>query len=148
MAKSKQTYSKKEKEKARLSKRKAKEEKKEQRKAAGKDSFEDMIAYVDEFGQLSSTPPDPKMRSELKIDDIQLGARSREASDEPESGNSGRVTYFNNEKGYGFIKHSITKESLFFHTANALSEVKVSDLVTFEVNAGPKGPTAVSVKKV
>ena len=62
MAKSQETYSKKEKESKKLKKRKEKEEKKLERKAnnnKGK-SFEEMLAYVDENGNLSSTPPDPK----------------------------------------------------------------------------------------
>jgi hypothetical protein len=59
MAKSKATFGKKEKEKNRLKKRKEKEEKKAERKAnsnKGK-SFEEMLAYVDENGTITSTPP-------------------------------------------------------------------------------------------
>jgi len=147
MAKSKQTYSKKEKETKRLKKRQEKDEKRDQRKAAGKRSFEDMIAYVDEFGQLSSTPPDPKNKKELKLEDIQLGAHVPRDDEQEEAQPSGRVTYFNPEKGYGFIKHQVNKESLFFHVQDLTGQVNVGDMVTFNVGRGPKGPVAVAVKK-
>ena len=60
MARSTETFSKKEKEKARLKKAKDKKEKAEDRKAnAGKGkSLEDMMAYIDENGNISSVPPD------------------------------------------------------------------------------------------
>ncbi len=64
MAKSQETFSKKEKEKLKLKKRKEKEEKKADRKAnsqKGQD-LSDMLAYVDENGNLTTTPPDPKKR--------------------------------------------------------------------------------------
>jgi hypothetical protein len=76
MARSSETFSKKENEKKRLKKKKDKEQKKEERKAnEGKaKSFDDMIAYVDEFGNLSSTPPDPtKKKAVINVDDIQIG---------------------------------------------------------------------------
>lgn len=147
MAKSKQTFSKKEKETKRLKKRQEKEEKRDQRKAEGKRSFEDMIAYVDEFGNLTSTPPDPKLRTELKLEDIQLGARI-ETEEEASALPTGRVTYYNDEKGYGFIKHQVTKESLFFHVDNVNGKVQVGDMVAFQVGAGSKGPVATAVVKV
>ena len=63
MAKSQQSFNKKEKEKKRLKKRKEKLERKEQRKQEkldnGPKSFEDMLAYVDENGYLTSEKPDP-----------------------------------------------------------------------------------------
>jgi cold shock CspA family protein len=150
MARSKQTSLKKEKETKKRNKRKEKEEKREFRKANSKKgkSFEDMIAYVDENGQLSSTPPDPKNKVELKLEDIQLGARKHDAVSEVDFINKGRITYFNQAKGYGFIKNSVTKESVFFHLNSVLTPVQESDMVQFEVVKGPKGPNAVEVKKI
>ena len=104
MAKSQETYSKKEKESKKLKKRQEKEEKKAERKAGGKKSFEDMIAYVDENGQLSSTPPDPNKRKVLNLEDIQLGARIEVAPEPAEIARKGKITFYNTEKGYGFIK--------------------------------------------
>ena len=150
MAKSKQTSQKKEKEARKQNKRKEKEQKREMRKAnsnKGK-SFEDMIAYVDEKGNLTSTPPDPRNKVELKLEDIQLGARKHDETTTEEYINKGRITYFNQAKGYGFIKDSSTKESIFFHLNSVLTPVQESDMVQFEVVKGPKGPNAVEVKKI
>jgi cold shock CspA family protein len=150
MARSQETFNKKEKEKKKLQKRKEKDEKREQRKANSKKgkSFEDMIAYVDENGNLTSTPPDPHKKIELKLEDIQLGAKSRDHSEEAEEGNKGRVTYYNQSKGYGFIKDARTKESIFFHLNSVITPVREGDMVSFEMARGPKGMNAVSVTKI
>jgi len=64
MAKSQESWNKKEKEKLKLKKRKDKEERKEERKASNEGkSFDDMIAYVDENGQIVSSPPDPSKKT-------------------------------------------------------------------------------------
>jgi len=148
MAKSQETYSKKEKESKKLKKRKEKEEKKLERKAnnnKGK-SFEDMIAYVDENGNLSSTPPDPKKRKELNLDDIQLGARKEVAVDPADLIRKGNISFFNEEKGYGFIRDHVTQESIFVHINGLEGAVNENDKVTFETQKGPKGLNAVKVK--
>ena len=63
MARSKESFNKREKEKKRLKQKQDKKEKLEQRKAAGKPkSMEDMMAYIDEDGNLTSTPPDPSAK--------------------------------------------------------------------------------------
>src|SRR4051812_39479022 len=61
MGKSGETFGKKEKEKKRLKDRQEKQEKMEHRKANAKKgkSLDEMMAYMDENGNLSSTPPDP-----------------------------------------------------------------------------------------
>jgi hypothetical protein len=66
MAKSKETFNKKEKEKKRLKQRQEKREKKEERKANAKKgkSLEEMMAYIDEDGNISDTPPDPRQKRE------------------------------------------------------------------------------------
>lgn len=59
MARPQETFNKKELEKKWLQKRQEKEQRKEERKAnASGKSFEDMLAYVDENGNITSTPPD------------------------------------------------------------------------------------------
>ena len=150
MVKSKQTYLKREKEEKKKVKKKEKAEKKEARKDSsnkGK-SFESMIAYVDERGNFSSTPPDPSLKKELKLEDIQLGARVESDSDDDDAFvNKGRVSYFNEEKGYGFIKDGRTKESVFFHLSSLKEPVKLNDLVAFDKVRGPKGMTATTVSK-
>ncbi|MCC6371725.1 MAG: cold shock domain-containing protein [Bacteroidia bacterium] len=150
MAKSQETYSKKERENKRLKKRKEKEEKRLERKAnnnKGK-SFEDMIAYVDENGKLSSTPPDPAKRKAINLDDIQLGARKVEEVNPADLIRKGNVTFFNGEKGYGFIRDEKSQESIFFHINSVNGTVKEKDKVSFEVEMGPKGANAVRVSIV
>ncbi len=149
MGRSQETYSKKEKEKKKLQKRKDKQEKKEQRKAnsnKGK-SFEDMIAYVDENGNFSSTPPDPTKRKEIKLEDIQLGARIEIAPDPAEKIRNGIVTGYNDSKGYGFIRDLKSQDSIFFHVNGVLEEIREGDKVTFETEQGKKGLNAIQVRK-
>jgi len=148
VAKSTETFSKKEKEKARLRKSKEKKEKAEDRKAnAGKGkSLEDMMAYIDEHGNITSTPPDPSRKIKINLEDIQIGVAKQQ--DQPyETVRNGIVSFFNESKGYGFIKDLQTQESVFVHI-NALTEpLKENNLVTFETEQGQKGLSAIKVKK-
>jgi cold shock CspA family protein len=148
MAKSQETFSKKEAEKKRLQKRKEKEQRKEERKANAKQgsSLEDMLAYVDENGNISSTPPDPTKRKAIKEEDIMLGARKIEPIDPSELIRTGKVTFFNNDKGYGFIKDLKSQDSVFVHINALTTPIKENDKVTFEVEMGMKGLNAVRVK--
>jgi cold shock CspA family protein len=149
MARSQASATKKEKEKKKLEKRKDKEHRKEERKAnsmKGK-SLEDMMAYVDENGNITSTPPDPTKKKSINANDIVIGARNSEEF-KTESIRRGRVTFFNNEKGYGFIKDEKSQESVFVHTNVLTFPIKDNDKVTFETERGPKGLSAVNVRKV
>ena len=148
MARSTETFSKKEKEKARLKKSKDKKEKAEERKAnAGKGkSLEDMMAYIDEHGNITSTPPDPSKKIKINAEDIMVGVAKQE--DLPhDTIRNGVLTFFNESKGYGFIRDLQTQESIFVHI-NALSEpLKENNMVTFETEQGQKGLSAINVKK-
>ena len=147
MAKSQETFIKKEKEKKRLKKRQDKLIKKEDRKASSEGgSLESMMAYVDEHGNISDTPPDPTKKKKIIASNIEIGVPKRE--DEPEAtGRQGKVTYFNESKGYGFIKDLMTQENVFVHVNGTLELIKENDMVTFEVERGMKGMNAVRVKK-
>ena len=151
MAKSQQSFNKKEKEKKRLKKKKEKLERREQRKLEkienGPKSFEDMLSYVDENGNLSSTPPDPAKKKKIKAEDIVLGIPPMDKSAE-QTVRQGQVKFFNDEKGYGFIIDLDTKDSIFVHINNIAEPIQENDKVTFEVEMGPKGPNAVNVKIV
>jgi cold shock CspA family protein len=149
MGRSRETMGKKEKEKKKAKKKQDKEERKEDRKtnnSKGK-SLDDMMAYIDENGNLSSKPPDPLTRKkEINLEDIQLGAAKIDESAQ-EVIRKGVVTYFNEAKGYGFINDLRSQESIFVHI-NQLSEpIKERDKVVFEIERGPKGYHAVRVKK-
>ena len=147
MAKSTATFSKKEKEKKRLKKSQDKREKAEERKSnfvKGK-TLEDMMAYTDEYGNITSTPPDPSKKLKVNSEDIQIAIPKQEAVIE-DIIRTGIVGFFNEAKGYGFIKDMQTQESIFVHV-NALTEpIKENNKVTFEIEPGQKGPTAVKVK--
>ena len=148
MAKPKETFNKKEKEKKRLKQRQEKHEKMEERKANGKKgkSLEEMMAYIDENGNISDTPPDPRKAKMFKTEDIQIGVPKREDIDEPIR--NGVVSFFNDAKGFGFINDKETGERVFIHINNLSEPIKESDKVTFEVESGPKGLNAVNVKKL
>ncbi|MBI9069818.1 MAG: cold shock domain-containing protein [Salinivirgaceae bacterium] len=60
----------------------------------------------------------------------------------------GVVEFFNDAKGFGFIKDTETKEKYFVHINSvAGGELKENNMVTFEIEQGPKGMNAVRVKK-
>ena len=148
MGRSHQTFNKSEKEKKKRKKRQEKLEKKRQRKLEkaenGPKSFEDMIMYVDEDGNFTSTPPDPKKKKkEVKLEDIQLGAAKREDVDPIRKG---RVKFFSEEKGYGFITDLSNGEGIFVHSNNVEGHIGEKDMVTFEIAIGPKGQYATNVK--
>lgn len=151
MAKSQQTFNKREREKKRIKKREDKSDKREQRKRekelTGKLTFDDQLSYVDEYGNLSSTPIDPATKIKVKAKDIILGAMPREESQSLRI-REGRIKFFDSEKGYGFVIDTVSQESIFVHLSNCAQEPKENDLVRFEIEKGPKGPTAVNVQKI
>ena len=149
MAKSQETYNKKEKEKKRLKKRQEKEAKKLARKEEEKNSgLDSMMAYVDEFGNIRDTPPDPtKKKKEIDAEDIVIGVPTREAMPEPDPIRQGVVEFFNDEKGFGFIKENDTNEKYFVHVSSTTEELYENDKVEFELEMGMKGMNAVRVKK-
>ena len=59
----------------------------------------------------------------------------------------GTVKWFNDEKGFGFIEQE-GGEDLFVHISQVEGEITDGDTVEFEIGEGPKGPNAVSVRKV
>jgi cold shock CspA family protein len=148
MARTKESFNKKDQEKARLKKRKEKEKKKEDRKAnSGKGKGHDnMFAYVDAFGNIVSTPPDPKIKQDIKIEDIRISTSKKEEVDPADLIRTGTVTFFNDTKGYGFIKDHVTQQSIFVHFNDLEGPVTVNDKVTFEIEKGHKGLNAVRVK--
>jgi cold shock CspA family protein len=150
MAKSQATFGKKENEKKKQQKRNEKQERKEERQANAKKglALEDMMAYVDENGNISSTPPDPKKKKIINTEDIQIGISRQEDIVDENPVKKGTVTFFNESKGYGFIKNTDTQESIFVHANGLVTQIREGDKVSFEVEMGQKGPTAVKVSKV
>ncbi len=59
---------------------------------------------------------------------------------------SGTVKFFNESKGFGFIKADGTDQDIFVHVSGLIDEIRDNDQVTFEVEQGKKGLNAVKVR--
>ncbi|MBR8535346.1 cold shock domain-containing protein [Carboxylicivirga sp. A043] len=60
--------------------------------------------------------------------------------------NKGTVKFFNDSKGYGFIKDEESNKEYFVHVTGLIDEIKENDEVTYELQEGRKGLNAVNVK--
>lgn len=149
MAKPKETFNKREKEKQRQQQKQQKREKMEERKAnASKSkSLDDMMAYLDENGNITSTPPDPSKKKIFNAEDIEIGI-PKQREDAESDINSGVVEYFNDSKGFGFIRDKQSGERLFFHVNQLEEPIKESDKVVYDIEKGPKGFNAANIKKL
>ena len=147
MGRSQETFNKKDVRTKKEKKRKEKLAKKLARKEEEKSgNLEDMIMYLDENGNFTSTPPDPtKKKKEIDSESIEISIPKME-NIEVDPIRKGIVTFFNDSKGFGFIKDSETQESVFVHVNNLIDEIKENNVVNFEVEMGQKGPTATNVK--
>lgn len=142
------TYNKRENEKKKQARRAEKQKKKEDRKLLGKaNSFDDMIAYVDENGVITSTPPELNPnKEEIKQEDILISTPKKEDIETP-TVLKGWVDYFNESKGYGFIKDLGSDEKYFFHVSNnTLTDISETDIVTFELERGLRGMNAINIR--
>jgi len=148
MARPQETFNKREQEKLRAQKRKEKQEKKEARKANPKLSGEDLYVYVDENGHLTSTPPDPSRKVEIDVESISIGVSRRTAEEEMPEERRGTVDFYNDAKGFGFIKAVETGEKYFVHVSGLIDSIKEGNLVTYDLEKGAKGMNAVNVKKI
>ncbi len=137
------SFNKRELEKKREKKRKEKQQRKEERKEAGVSSFDDMIAYVDENGAITNTPPNLEKKRELELDNIVISTPKKEDVAKVEL--RGIVEHFNLQKGYGFIKNISNKEKYFFHVSNAPQGIAEGNAVTFELERGGKGMNAIKI---
>jgi len=146
MGRSQESFGKKEVRNKKEKKRKEKEKKRQARRDEGKSSFDDMIAYVDEFGRIVDTPPDPEEKQEIDASEIELGVPKAEPVSPEDLIRKGVVAFFNEDKGYGFIKDMKTQQKVFVHVSNLEEPIKENNLVAFETEKGPKGPVAVNVK--
>lgn len=144
MGRSSISFGKKELEKKRSQKRKDKQQRKEERKANSTDgSLDAMIAYVDENGLISSTPPDPN-RKKVEARTIAISTPKKPAEDELPL--RGRVEHFKQDKGYGFIKDTGSIEKYFFHISDAYPAITEGNMVSFELARGNKGLNAIRIK--
>ena len=146
MGRSQESFNKKEVRKKKEKKRQDKEKKRLARKEGEKKSLDDMIAYVDENGMLTDTPPDPATKKKTKVEDIEISIPRQDPNDKADPIRRGRLTFYNDSKGYGFIRDADTQESIFVHVNEFQDDIMEGNMVTFEVEKGQKGPAAVRVK--
>ena len=103
-----------------------------------------MIAYVDEYGMISSTPPEENVKKrEINLEEIMIATPKKE--DEEPVILRGRVEFFNESRGFGFIKDLSGVEKYFFHVNNVVTEIKEGNVVTFDLERGIKGMNAVNI---
>ena len=147
MPKSKQTFEKKDKEKRRIKEREEKRQRMAERKANKPQttSLSDMMAYMDEDGNLTSTPQNPQIKKVYAAEEIPSGVPKQEERDR--ALRTGTVIFFDKAKGFGFINDLAKNERIFFHINNLEDNVNESDKVMYKVESGPRGPNAIQVKK-
>lgn len=139
------TVDKRENEKKRLARRAEKQKRKEEKKLSPKaNSLDDMIAYVDENGMITSTPPTENIKKEeIKQEEIVISTPKKEK--EVPTVMKGRVEFFNTSKGFGFIKDLSGTEKYFFNVNNVMADISENDIVTFDLERGIKGMNAVNI---
>lgn len=148
MARPQETFGKKEREKKRLKKAEDKRKKREARKENGGEERNEFV-YVNHLGQLVDTPPDPSLKEEVDVEDIVLGIPKKVEGDQPDPFRTGFVEFFDDSKGFGFIKDSDTPEKYFVHISEVRDgELKEGNKVSYEIEKGQKGWNAVRVSKV
>lgn len=141
------SWNKKERENKKRQARQQKEEKKQIRKehaAKGKD-INDMMAYLDENGNLTSQPPDPRKKIEFKVEEIEIGVPKQKELGPEDLLRKGVISFFNSQKGFGFIEDSQTGQRIFVHQSSSDTVLQEGLKVTFEVEKGPRGFTAVNI---
>jgi len=60
----------------------------------------------------------------------------------------GTVKFFNESKGFGFIKPDDGSKDIFVHRSGLIDQINENDRVSYEVQQGAKGPNAINVKVV
>ncbi len=60
--------------------------------------------------------------------------------------NKGIVKFFNESKGFGFIKDEASDKEYFVHASGLSDQIRENDQVTFDLQEGKKGLNAVNVK--
>ena len=59
----------------------------------------------------------------------------------------GKVKFFNNSKGFGFIQDHETGKDVFVHSTGLKDNIREGDEVSFDITDGQKGPSAINVRK-
>ena len=147
MGRSRESFGKKDVRTKKEKKRKEKEAKRQERKEnKSSGALDDMIAYVDEFGNITNTAPDSSQRTSVNLEDIAVGVPKLPEPDPADLIRKGIVAFFDTTKGFGFIKDLETKQDIFVHANELLEPIAENNKVKFEVVKGPKGLNAINVR--
>jgi CspA family cold shock protein len=60
----------------------------------------------------------------------------------------GKVKFFNESRGFGFIKDSESDEEYFVHVTGLVDSIEEDDEVSFDLKEGKKGMNAINVKRI
>jgi len=146
LAKSQQTFNKLEREKNKAKKREEKRKKmaaRREAKARG-EYKQDEFVYVDFNGNFTDTPPDPEEKEQISLESIVISPTKK---DDVDPRVNGKVTFYDDEKGFGFIKNPLNHDSYFFHFSECPDTLTIGDNVEFELIRGEKGMNAVKIVK-
>jgi len=148
MAKSQETYNKKEVRNRKEKKRKDKEQKRLERRTVtrGSGSLDDMMAYVDENGMITSERPEPGRKSMINAAEIEISTPRQTAETQESKTRTGIITFFNDSKGYGFIRDLANNQNVFVHINDMEEKLSENNKVSFEIEKGNRGLKAVRVK--
>lgn len=135
------SFSKKEHSKKKAQKLNEKAQRREERKSnnnKGK-SLEDMLVYVDQYGNLTDVHPDDQK------EDQPAYIREAETGSSIDKEYTGVVSYYS-DKGYGFITQDNSKDNLFVHSSDLSGTLSQGDKVSFKKQKTTKGLRALDVK--
>lgn len=102
-----------------------------------------MMAYLDEYGNLTSVPPDPRKKINVDASTIEIGVAKQTESEDPVK--TGYISFFNEEKGFGFIEDAASGYRVFVHQSSSRTPLQKGMKVSYEVEKGPRGLTAVNI---
>lgn len=95
-------------------------------------------------GMITSTPPAENIKKEeINLDEIIIATPKKE--DEEPVILRGRVEFFNEARGFGFIKDLAGVDKYFFHVNNVVGNISEGNIVTFDLERGVKGMNAVNI---
>lgn len=139
-----ETFNKKEREKKKKQIRQEKQQRSQERKQQSRDgnNLDEMMAYLDINGNLTNLPPE---KQEL----LAQGRRDTTNGDQQGSNfRTGTVKFVNYKKGFGFIRDSMTQESVFVHVNVLPGQVRENSQVKFKTRNDSRGITAILVELV
>ena len=81
----------------------------------------------------------------MKLNNVRVIIKTTFASNQNKIMNKGTVKFFNESKGFGFIKDESSDTEYFVHVSGLKNEIKENDEVSFDLQEGRKGLNAVNV---